>query len=335
MNTYRILALSGLLLAQSTPYQTLVVPDAPDLTIRTREAIDRPDSSVRTETIYVKGARQRRETTIEWPAKVSAVTHQQRTRVATTITQCDKRRTLLLNVDAKTFGYQAMLDPAERFRRFQQLANRAQEREPITGGDVTITIDAVDTGQRRQFGRYTARHVITTIKTEPGPGAAIRPKADERDGWYVDLPSSACLDDSGEVGTVLLGYFQPGGTRDRVRIKRLGTARAGYPIDETNRMSEDGATFTTKLELIELSLRRLDAALFDVPADFRPALPMLSGGFDLTRPDTLVNRVESYWRELVRRANQLFRRVGPAVVGEVTAVRRSSSAARGACPARF
>jgi len=50
----------------------------------------------------------------------------------------------------------------------------------------------------------------------------------------------------------------------------------------------------------------LDPALFDLPSDYRPALPQLHGGYDLTRPDTLVNRVQSYWDELTRWARTFF-----------------------------
>ena len=41
----------------------------------------------------------------------------------------------------------------------------------------------------------------------------------------------------------------------------------------------------------------LDETLFTVPPGYRPALPRLHGGFDITKPDTLVNRLVSYWEE--------------------------------------
>jgi hypothetical protein len=303
MNAAFLVALFGLLVAQSPEFPKLVVPDAPDLTIKTRWTIDHPDSSVRIEIIYLKGARQRRETIIDRPAKASAVTGQ-RTHVATTITQCDRRRTVFLNLNAKTYGYSTINDPAEHFRN---ASRRTPVTETVTGGNVTITIDAVDTGERRRIGRHVARHVVTTTKTESGPGASVRPETDERDGWYVDLPSVGCLDDRGHASAFLVGYVQPAGTRDRVQVRHLRTARLGYPVDETDRTSGSGATSTTKIELIEFSERPLDPGLFDVPTDYRPALPGLYGGFDLSKPDTLLNRVESYWQELVKWSSRLFR----------------------------
>jgi len=305
MNTPLVLAL--FVLAAQSPESSELVPSVPDLTIKTRETIDRPDSSVRTEIIYLRGARQRRETIVDWPAQVASTTGHARTHVTTTITQCDQRRTVFLDIEARTYGYMPIREPAYNFAALQQRARvRPPEPQPITGGDVTITIDAVDTGEHRQFGRYTAHRVITTMKTDPGPGASIRPNVDERDGWYIDLPSPNCLEDTGRIGAMLVGYVQPAGTRDRVQIKHLGTARTGHPIAETNRFTESGTTHTTTLTLIECSDRPLDAALFEVPARYRPALPRPSGGFDMTKPDTLVNRVESYWQELVRWTGYLF-----------------------------
>jgi hypothetical protein len=41
------------------------------------------------------------------------------------------------------------------------VAGRHPQAEP-SGGDVTITIDVVDTGERRTMGRYVARRVTAT-----------------------------------------------------------------------------------------------------------------------------------------------------------------------------
>jgi hypothetical protein len=59
-----------------------------------------------------------------------------------------------------------------------------------------------------------------------------------------------------------------------VHIERLGTARRGYPIEETSRSQDEGGTSTSQLVLVEFSDAPLDAALFTVTAGYRPALPM-------------------------------------------------------------
>ncbi len=166
------LGLVGLLAAQSAALPKLVVPDPPDLTIKTRRTIDHPNSSISTEIVYRKGARERGETIIDWPPQISAVNGAKRTHLGTTITQCDERRTLLLNDEAKTYAYSPIEDPAEYRKRARLAAGRSPQPEP-TGGDVTITIDAVDTGERRTMGRYVARRVVTTTKTERGPGTSV------------------------------------------------------------------------------------------------------------------------------------------------------------------
>ena len=51
----------------------------------------------------------------------------------------------------------------------------------------------------------------------------------------------------------------------------------------------------------------LDPALFDIPRDYRPALPLFHGSFDLTKPDTVLNRVQVYWNEIASAAHAFFR----------------------------
>ena len=61
-------------------------------------------------------------------------------------------------------------------------------------------------------------------------------------------------------------------------------AQAVQPLESIQSQAELDKTITT-----------LDAALFDVPAGYRPALPRWSGDFDITRPDTLANRFCLLW----------------------------------------
>ena len=72
-------------------------------------------------------------------------------------------------------------------------------------------------------------------------------------------------------------------------------AEKRYPVGETSRTHYERGTTTSKVDLIEFSDAPLDAALFTVPTGYRPALPNLCGGYDLTKPDTVMNRLHSYW----------------------------------------
>ncbi|HEV3214681.1 MAG TPA: hypothetical protein VGZ27_03115 [Vicinamibacterales bacterium] len=289
------LGLLGLLAAQFAPPPKFTVPAVPDVTIKTRQTTDHQNSSISTTIVYRKGARQRTETIVDWPPQVSARNGSRRTHIGTSIIQCDERRTAVLNDDAKTYAYSPIEDPSVYLQRARLAAGQHPQPEP-TGGDVTVTIDMVDTGERRAMGRYVARRVITTTKTEPGPGASAPASESTQDGWYIDWPSANCWDLGDLPEPFLFTIAQRSNApRDRVHITRLGTARRGYPIQETNRSKDERGTTTSTLELIEFSDAPLDAALFAVPADYRPVLPNPFGRYDLTKPDTLMNRLHSYW----------------------------------------
>jgi hypothetical protein len=58
---------------------------------------------------------------------------------------------------------------------------------PLSGGEVTVTTDSVDSGERRQVGSYQARHIKTTITVESGSEAVSHKSTTEIDGWYLDL----------------------------------------------------------------------------------------------------------------------------------------------------
>jgi hypothetical protein len=292
--TLGLLGLVGLFAAQSAAPPTLVEPAVPDVAIKTRRTFDHKNSSIATTIVYLKGARQRREDIVDWPPQVSAKTGSKRAHIQTTITQCDERRTAMLNDDVKTYVY-TPIDPSFYLRWARLAASRPPQPEP-TGGDVTITIDAVDTGERRTMGRYVARHVMTTTRTESGPGTTTPSGENSQDGWYIDLPPANCWD-WGDLPEpfVFTSLQRADAPEDRLHIVRRGTARRGYPIEEITRSQNERGTPTSKIELIEFSDAPLDAALFTVPAEYRPALPDLFGGYDLTKPDTVMNRLHSYW----------------------------------------
>jgi hypothetical protein len=276
------------LLTAPLPLPKLVVPNFPDLTIKTRRTYDNHYSSV--QTLYLKGSRQRSEYIIQNAGSSMN---------GATITQCDERLRLNLHDKEKTYTSFPIEDWATRVKR----ARPAPQVE-TTGADVAVTVDSVDTGERRKMGNYELRRVKTTSKVEPSPGAVMQASVTEVDGWYVDLPGLGCEEARG-VGFSYLMAFS--GKRDRVQIKRLGTAPHGYPVEETSSKIEAGLTAISKAELLEFSEAPLDAALFEVPAGYSPALRTARGGFDMTRPDTLSNRLQSYWAELTTSVQRWFR----------------------------
>lgn len=257
------------------------VPDFADLTITTRASFGAERSSTTT-TLYLKGSRERLESVFA-PLLDNAGTRH------ASIQQCDQRRSIHLNLDARIYAVAKFVDLSSGIDR------EAPLQEP-QGPVVTTTVDAVDTGERRQVGRQVARRVRTTVVVSPSAGANTPASRREIDGWYVDLPGRGCLDR--EAVATMLADVNPNGPRDRHRYEAKGTARRGYAIEQTSRYTEARATLVETIALVEWSGQPLDASLFDIPTDFRPALPILGGGFDLTKADTVANRLQAYWDAL-------------------------------------
>jgi hypothetical protein len=280
-----------------------VVPDVRDLTIKTRETIDLPQSTVQTNTLYFKGAWQRRELELQFPSALPA----QRTVRHTTITRCDERRTLELNHEARLYGWWT-IDVISRDVYRVRSWWRERLEPPAAGADVKIIITTVDTGERRQVGSYSARHVITTITSDPGPGATTRPSESIEDGWHLDLPAAGCRDAGAGHVLVTGSVVRPGGAPERMHVEFRGAGRRGFPIEATTRRrGEHELPITTSVTLSEFSEAVLDQSLFEVPAGYRPALPRLIGRVDMTKPDTVANRLAASWQDVTTWARDLFR----------------------------
>jgi hypothetical protein len=286
------LVVAPVVLAQTLSIPAFVVPTFADLTIKTRHSFSSTSPRHTTDVLYLKGARERREFFYEQPGKTEPG--------HATIVQCDQQRSVQLNPEAKIYSVSVLNDWSEQFKGRRPLPEGQ-------GADVTTTFDAVDTGERRRLGRYVARRVQTTVTVEPSPGANTPASTRETDGWYIDLPGFGCSDAETTAYLIVGEGVGPGGHRDRHHYKTKGAARRGYAIEETNRFRQRGETNVDRVELIELSEHPLDLSLFDIPHDYRPALPLVRGGYDMTKPDTLANRLQVYWDELTLVTRAIFR----------------------------
>ena len=275
------LVLLAVVAVSADGYPRVVVPNSPDLTIKTRTVF--PRGPVSTVTVRLKGARQRIERTYDGSRQPASY-----------ISHCDLRRTLVLNHEARTYGY-IPIEDGSRFREHPAPVPEREENEDA--GKEVITIDAADTGERRRLAGLTARHIITTMTREL-PGIPSSATSQIKDGWYVDLPPSGCVDWGGS-GTMLVSRLVSGGkSLAAPRVTYLRRAEGGFPIIETDRTTTREGSMTVTTELVEASDRPIDAAVFEVPDGYRPGLPLWQGGFDLNRPDTLVNRVRLVWEEV-------------------------------------
>jgi hypothetical protein len=285
------LTVAPVILAQTLSIPSFIVPTFADLTIKKRHSFGTTSRGT-SEVLYLKGGRERREFIFDQQGDTSSA--------YAIIMQCDRRRSVQLNLEAKLYSASVLENWPAQLKRGRPVPEEH-------GADVTTTFDAVDTGERRPAGRYVARRVRTTVTVEPSPGANTPPSTRETDGWYIDLPGLGCSD------TAPTGYLAAGevvgrdGLRDRHHYKTKGAASRGYAIEETTRFTQTGRTDVDRVELIELSEHRLDLSLFDIPRDYRPALPLLRGGYDMTKPDTVANRLQAYWDEITLVTRAIFR----------------------------
>jgi len=276
---------SVLILAASVTLPKLVVPNFPDLAIKTRHTSGDQKSAGQFSEIralYLKGSRQRTETTTEKPLRGDEIN-------SAAIWQCDEKRFFSLNQRDKIYNSSVIEDRSEQLKKAHPVSV-----PQMSGTEVTITIDSVDTGERRQFGHYTARHVRIKTTFEPGPGASMPASVEETDGWYIDLPGFRCAEQP-YPGFAFVSVSISGTPRDRLQVNWLGKAPRGYPIEETSAKTSSPDSTVSEIELLEISEAPLSPSLFVIPKGYRQALQTAYGGADLTKTDTMFNRANYYW----------------------------------------
>src|SRR6266550_1504841 len=187
------------------------------------------------------------------------------------ITQCDLRRTIQVNDSSRKYLITPMESDAGDVDAGS--ASSAMNSGPTRrGGVVTMTINTIDTGERKELFGFTARHLKRSMTSQTSADACYQNQIRmDTDGWYINLEYG--LNCGSERPPNMGGRTAPGGCQDRYQFKRTGPATLGYPLIETITMySADGRPmFSRTQEVIELSRQPLDAALFDVPAGYTEA----------------------------------------------------------------
>ncbi len=248
-------------------------PNFSDLTIKTKQ-VGPAYSSVTT--LYLKGARQRMEYVSDNPNSHSVI-----------ISQCDEGLQIRLNDDSKLYAELPIRTPD---------LSKAAKKVPVqaSGLDVDITVNSTDTGERRQIGPYEARHVKTTTTVDAPAGASMKSKVEEKDGWYVDIPSLYCRQQQGRA----FMFTRFGTKQDKLHFHWSGPAPRGYPIEETTRTTQGEFTSSIKTELLGVSQEPISASLFERPKNYSVAKHLSNGGIDMRRPETLTNRVYVFLADL-------------------------------------
>jgi hypothetical protein len=222
-----------------------------DVKIKTRQTMS---GQTYDGTVYIKGKRQRSERNMGGMEMVN-------------LTQCDLRRGVQLNPGTKTYLVNAFNDGE---LPTQTTASAKTDKVVRSGGTVTSTITIKDTGERKQMFGFTARHLIITVENISSPDSCTPYKSKmQTDGWYID--AEFYLDCEQNYAMRSYQTNKNSGCQDKYVNKQIGTGKRGYPLYEKMTMFDEAGkeTFSFVTEVVELSKATLDAALFEVPADYR------------------------------------------------------------------
>lgn len=206
-------------------------------------------------TTYIKGKRQRSE---------------MMNGQMVTVTQCDLRRDLQLNPTTKTYSI-SPYEEADGATASEQTKTRISDSGRVKGGTMYITTTNKDTGERKQMFGYTARHIIRTVEMDSSPDSCSRTKSRmEFDEWVIDETFGFECDRGQDYRSSDLPKYN-GGCRDKIVAKTIGAAKTGYPLYQKMTFFDDSGKVQSTMiqEVLELSKGTLEAALFDIPNDYR------------------------------------------------------------------
>lgn len=208
-------------------------------------------------TTMIKGSRQRDETSMAMgQSQINVI-------------QCDLKRTIQINDSSRKYVITSFATDEGDTTGAGAGHSTAAAGSGQKGGVVTMTINTVDTGERKEIFGFTARHLKRTTMMQSEPGACSQNKMKiENDGWYINLEYGLACESANRAAQ--MGPTSAEGCRDRYQYRRTGPATLGFPLIETTTMfGDDGrATFTMMKEVIEISRQSLDAALFEIPAGY-------------------------------------------------------------------
>ena len=190
-----------------------------------------------------------------------------------TLDQCDLKRSVMLNVDAKRYRVTPYPEPKPAASAPAEPTAAAQARP--RGGVVTFTTTLTDTLERETLFGLEARRIKTTVIKESSPSACDKsPLQVEVDAWYVDLPEQTTCSRPAETAPQPAAANNDACT-DSIETRAAGDAKLGFPIKMTTTTTtgegKNVESSTTSQEVTALEITRLDQALFDVPAGFTEA----------------------------------------------------------------
>ena len=134
---------------------------------------------------------------------------------------------------------------------------------PQPPGLVNVETSIADVGERKPIFGYQARRVITVLDRQPQAGACDQSKQRmETDAWYIDAPKAVAAQ------PVTAPETSPAACRDEIKATLVGDSNLlGFPVAYTTTIpGADGKPVVAmQMEITELEVTNLDAALFEIP----------------------------------------------------------------------
>src|SRR5256885_9256308 len=116
-------------------------------------------------TTMIKGMRERSETSMNIPGMPAGMNMGQ-----VNITECDLKRTIQINDRARKYMITPM-DIDSGANVSSNDAGHATGGDSRRGGVITLTLNTVDTGERKEIFGFTARHLRQTTMMQSSPDA--------------------------------------------------------------------------------------------------------------------------------------------------------------------
>lgn len=218
------------------------------------------------------------------------------------IQQCDARRSLMLNLDAREYT-STELDEHGVAKGSKPVVI---EHKESAKGSVEIFIDSVDTGERKEMFGHPARHIITHERRVASPDNCQHSMSSEMDGWYIDLdvPSGSCYATPHRTSGAVLFAASSSYLQQKLEVHRTGVTETGFPVKLTTTThtslvqpggSQKEYASTFESEVTELSEAPLDPALFEVPAGFKRVAKL-----NTQPPVPTVVALRMWWERLKR-----------------------------------
>ena len=213
------------------------------------------------------------QTSIHGPRE--RIVSQTQTGNTVTLHECDLKQTVTINEQAQT--YFVTRDPQDE-AAIKAAALAAGTQDATSGAYITETTAVTDTGERKTLYGYPARHLKAKVTVQSSQNACSQVNQSyEIEGWYADI--------SKDLGSACQQFLPPvrqnDGCNDLVIRKRSGSAKPGYPLDETLTLhNADGTTTQIGTRVTEISKQVAEKEMFEIPAGYTrvKSLAELNGG---------------------------------------------------------